>query len=85
MASGGAPASTEDAPYLAPEEILKPRVCLSGLTADMWQESHYSAIYRFFCDENCRVLIAYIDKNMGLVVDNVVPSTQVGNGVIIFC
>jgi hypothetical protein len=59
------------------EDIIKPRTCLSGLTQDMWQETHYSAIYRFFCDENCRVLVSYIDKNMGLVCDNNVPTSQV--------
>lgn len=56
---------------------MKPRTCLSGLTQDMWQETHYSAIYRFFCDENSRILVSYIDKNMGLVCDNNVPTTQV--------
>ncbi|KAL5251273.1 hypothetical protein ACHWQZ_G016836 [Mnemiopsis leidyi] len=65
-----------DGPYVSPEDIIKPRTCLPGLTQDMWQETHYSAIYRFFCDENCRILVSYIDKNMGLVCDNNVPTSQ---------
>ena len=59
--------------------MIMPRTCLTGLTKDMWQESHYSAIYRFFCDENCRILISYLDKTRGLVVENFVPTTQVNN------
>jgi len=35
-----------DGPYVPPEEIIKPRTCLSGLTQEMWQETHYSAMYR---------------------------------------
>ena len=59
--------------YLFKVPLIKERVTLSALKADMWTEEHDATIIKFLRDYTHRLLVVYVDKLLGLQVALSVP------------
>ncbi|XP_031567025.1 dynein heavy chain 2, axonemal-like, partial [Actinia tenebrosa] len=57
--------------------MIKERVTLSSLTSDLWTTEHDDTILKFINDPNLQVLVAYMDKLLGLQVSTSIPPHQV--------
>ena len=57
--------------------LVKNRVLLSGITPDMWTESHSAEINKFLSDKNDQLLLVYIDRQRGLVLCSSLPTFAV--------
>lgn len=53
--------------------LIKERVTLSGLKSEMWTAEHDATIIKFLKDYTHRLLIAYVDKLLGLQVALSIP------------
>lgn len=53
--------------------FIKERITLSQLNPEMWTAEHDDTIVRFIKDTDLRLLVAYVDKLLGLQVSTSIP------------
>ena len=58
-------------------ELVRSRVCLSGLTPDMWQEEHNVQIANFVRDSSQQLLVVFVDPQTGLTLKDTFPTSLV--------
>ena len=59
-------------------KYVQEHVILSALTPEMWTSEQYSYIEEFFNSRNpFRLLVIYVDTQIGLVLDNKIPAQAV--------